>query len=191
MFKKQWFMLLATSALLLGACTPIEEATEDGAAAAPVETVVEKETVSTVDTTEEDSSDTYEQKTEDTSKIVEETTEESDTTEKSEEKPVEKIQISEEAQSDFSLDSNRLIKVDGGNQSGYREANVVVDIGFGEREYWAFTNEHGQLVYVFAKEIVIQDDNSEPVNSNGRYYHDEAKVPGTESSTLDEGHVIM
>jgi hypothetical protein len=24
--------------------------------------------------------------------------------------------------------------------SGYREPNVVVDIGYGDREYWAFTN---------------------------------------------------
>lgn len=84
----------------------------------------------------------------------------------------------------------RLIKVDGGNLSGHREANVVVDIGFGDREYWGFTNEHGQLVKVIADQIVIQNDSSEPVNSKGRYYPDEAKVPGTESSSLDEGHVI-
>lgn len=34
----------------------------------------------------------------------------------------------------------KLIEVDGGDLSGYREPNVVVDIGFGDREYWAFTN---------------------------------------------------
>lgn len=33
-------------------------------------------------------------------------------------------------------------------------------------------------------------DATEPVNSNGRYYDDEAKVPGTENSNLDQGHVI-
>ena len=33
-----------------------------------------------------------------------------------------------------------LIEVDGGDLSGYREPNVVVDIGYGDREYWAFTN---------------------------------------------------
>lgn len=49
------------------------------------------------------------------------------------------------------LKDNELIKVDGGDQSGDREPNVVVDIGFGDREYWAFTNEHGQLVKVIAK----------------------------------------
>lgn len=83
-----------------------------------------------------------------------------------------------------------LIEVDGGDLSGYRKPNVVVDIGFGDREYWAFTNEYGQLVRVAAKEIILQDDSKEPVNSKGRYYSDEAKVPGVESEYLDEGHVI-
>lgn len=83
-----------------------------------------------------------------------------------------------------------LIQVDGGDLSGYRQPNVVVDIGFGDREYYAFTNEHGQLVKVTASRIVLQDENKEPVTSEGRYYHDEAKVPGTESNSLDEGHVI-
>lgn len=84
----------------------------------------------------------------------------------------------------------RLIEVDGGDLSGHREANVVVDIGFGDREYYAFTNEYGQLVKVIAKEIILQDDSKEPVTSSGRYYPDEAKVPGVESKNLDEGHVI-
>lgn len=84
----------------------------------------------------------------------------------------------------------KLIVVDGGNLSGHREPNVVVDIGFGDREYYAFTNEYGQLVKVIAKEIILQDDSTEPVTSSGRYFQDEAKVPGVESRTLDEGHVI-
>ncbi|WP_370567448.1 hypothetical protein [Desemzia sp. RIT 804] len=41
-----------------------------------------------------------------------------------------------------------------------------------------------------ASEIIVQDDSTEPVNSNGHYYGDEAKVPGTEDSSLDEGHII-
>ncbi|WP_286804778.1 lamin tail domain-containing protein [Acetobacterium sp. MES1] len=82
------------------------------------------------------------------------------------------------------------IEVDGGDLSGQRLPNVVVDIGFGDREYYAFTNEYGQLVKVTAKEIILQDDDKEPVLDTGRYYPDEAKVPGTESPTLDEGHVI-
>ena len=84
----------------------------------------------------------------------------------------------------------KIIEVDGGNLSGYREANVVVDIGFGDRIYWAFTNEYGQLVRVIADEIKLQDDRNEPVTSSGRYYADEAKVPGVESTVLDEGHII-
>ncbi|QFK73316.1 hypothetical protein F7984_13420 [Pradoshia sp. D12] len=84
----------------------------------------------------------------------------------------------------------KLIKVDGGDLSGYREPNVVVDIGYGDRKYWAFTNEYGQLVRVIADEIILQDDSSEPVTSSGRYYSDEAKVPGVESDNFDEGHII-
>ncbi|MEK5482169.1 DNA/RNA non-specific endonuclease [Viridibacillus sp. FSL R5-0888] len=84
----------------------------------------------------------------------------------------------------------KLIEVDGGDLSGNREANVVVDIGFGDRKYWAFTNEYGQLVRVIADEIILQDDDNEPVTSSGRYYADEAKVPGVERADLDEGHII-
>ncbi|MCL6605537.1 MAG: DNA/RNA non-specific endonuclease [Paenibacillus sp.] len=84
----------------------------------------------------------------------------------------------------------KLIEVDGGDLSGHREPNIVVDVGYGEREYWAFTNEYGQLVRVIATEIILQDDRNEPLLSSGRYYADEAKVPGVESDVLDEGHVI-
>lgn len=91
---------------------------------------------------------------------------------------------------DDMFEGYRLIEVDGGDLSGHREPNVVVDIGFGDREYYAFTNEYGQLVKVIAKEIILQDDSTEPVTSSGRYYKDEAKVPGVESKNLDEGHVI-
>lgn len=85
----------------------------------------------------------------------------------------------------------KLIEVDGGDLSGHREPNVVVDIGFGDREYWAFTNEYGQLVRVVADKIILQDDKTEPVTSKGRYYPDEAKVPGVESKYLDEGKQIV
>ncbi|MGN7403110.1 DNA/RNA non-specific endonuclease [Cytobacillus praedii] len=84
----------------------------------------------------------------------------------------------------------KLIEVDGGDLSGYREPNAVVDIGFEGREYWAFTNEYGQLIRVIADEIVLQDERTEPVTSSGRYYSDEAKVPGVERADLDEGHII-
>ena len=85
---------------------------------------------------------------------------------------------------------NIYIEVDGGDLSGHRLPNVVVDIGYGDREYWAYTNEYGQLVRVVADEIVLQDESTEDVLHSGRYFHDEAKVPGTEHPELDEGHVI-
>lgn len=83
-----------------------------------------------------------------------------------------------------------LIEVHGGDLNGKRQANVVVDVGYGDRQYWAFTNEYGQLVKVIADEIILQDDKKEPVTKDGRYYKDEAKVLGTEDVDLDEGHVI-
>ena len=119
---------------------------------------------------------------EDTESIIDEPAEEESVEEQAEEKP---------AQTNDDLFAGyRLIEVDGGDLSGYRQSNVVVDIGFGDREYWAFTNEHGQLVRVIADEIILQDDNNEPVLSSGRYYSDEAKVPGVERDDLDEGHII-
>lgn len=84
----------------------------------------------------------------------------------------------------------KIIQIDGGNMSGERQPNVAVDIGFGKRVYWGLTNKYGQLVYVIADKITLQDDKTEPVTSEGRYYKDEAKVPGTERSDLDQGHVI-
>jgi hypothetical protein len=91
---------------------------------------------------------------------------------------------------EFRGKSYKIIEVDGGDLSGERLPNVAVDIGFGDREYWGLTNEYGQLVYVIADKIILQDDETEPVNSKGRYYNDEAKVPGVERPDLDEGHVI-
>lgn len=84
----------------------------------------------------------------------------------------------------------RPITVDGGDLSGDREANVVVDIGFGDRKYYSYTNEYGQVIKVTAEEIIPQDESIEPILSNGRYYADEANVPGVESPTLDKGHII-
>lgn len=86
--------------------------------------------------------------------------------------------------------SYSILTVDGGDLSGERKPNVKVDIGYGDREYWAYTNEYGQLVKVTAEEIILQDDRTESVISDGRYYRDEAKVPGVEQPDLDEGHVI-
>lgn len=88
------------------------------------------------------------------------------------------------------FDGYTKLEVDGGDISGNREENAVVDIGYGDREYWAFTNEYGQLVRVVAEDVILQDDSKEDVTSEGRYYADEAKVPGVEQKDLDEGHII-
>lgn len=89
-----------------------------------------------------------------------------------------------------SSQDHQKIKVATCNLSGNRKPNAIVDIGYGNREYFAYTNEYGQLVKVEAKEITLQNDDSENVNANGRYCKDEAKVPGTENPDLDEGHII-
>ena len=161
--KLLWAM---SSILLLSACTPTEAVTEEITASSLIESSVAVASVPT---------DTEE------SKEIEEVYSESALSDAFE---------SAELQSSVSFDGYTLIEVYGGDLSGYRAANVVVDIGFGDREYWAYTNEHGQLVRVVAAEIILQDDATEPVNSNGRYYDDEANVPGTENSNLDQGHVI-
>lgn len=84
----------------------------------------------------------------------------------------------------------KLVEADGGDLSGERVPNSKVDIGYGDREYYAYTNEYGQVIYAEANEIINQDDDTEDVTSDGRYYPDEAKVPGTEASDMDEGHII-
>lgn len=175
LIKRVWLLMVASSILLFSACTPTGEATEEVIDSESVETIVETESK------EEESSSQESEESEES---------EPELAVSSEEIESEESQPTEEKQSSVAFDGYRLIEVDGGDLSGYREANVVVDIGFGDRQYWAFTNEHGQLVRVVADEIIVQDDATEPVNSNGRYYGDEAKVPGTEDANLDEGHII-
>ena len=162
--KLLWVM---SSMLLLSACTPTEAVTDEIMATSSIESSVE---VASVPTDTEESKEIEE--------VYSDSVVPSDASE------------SAELQSSVSFDGYELIEVYGGDLSGYRAANVVIDIGFGDREYWAYTNEYGQLVRIVATEIILQDDATEPVNSEGRYYDDEAKVPGTENSNLDEGHVI-
>ena len=162
--KLLWAM---SSMLLLSACTPTEAVTDEIMATSSIESSF---AVASVPTDTEESKEIEE--------VYSDSVVPSDAFE------------SAELQSSVSFDGYTLIEVYGGDLSGYRAANVVVDIGFGDREYWAYTNEYGQLIRVVAAEIILQDNTTEPVNSDGRYYDDEAKVPGTENSNLDEGHVI-
>ncbi|WP_226087637.1 DNA/RNA non-specific endonuclease [Mesobacillus sp. S13] len=158
--KINYLMLLLTTILIVG-CTSVDDpSVTDGKK--------ESQEVTTVNTNEDT------EKEEPTNSVDDEPAEEETPTQPNNEL----------------FQGYKLIEVDGGDLSGYREPNVVVDIGFGDREYWAFTNEYGQLVRVIADEIILQDDRNEPVLSSGRYYSDEAKVPGVVSDVLDEGHVI-
>ena len=167
MIKGRKLVWAMSSILLLSACTPTESVTEEITASNSIESSVEVAYVVT---------DTKESK--ENEEVYSESVVPSDASESAEPQP------------SVSFDGYALIEVYGGELSGYRAANVVVNIGFGAREYWAYTNEYGQLVRVVAAEIILQDDATEPVNSNGRYYDDEANVPGTENSNLDQGHVI-
>lgn len=159
--KMNYLILLLTTIFIVG-CTNVED-----------ESVTNKETDSQDVTTVEKNSNNN-KKEEMTTTVVN--------------KPV--VEETSTKQKNDQFSGYKLIKVDGGDISGYREPNVVVDIGFGDRHYYAFTNEAGQLVRVIADEIVLQDDRTEPVTSSGRYYADEAKVPGVERADLDEGHII-
>ena len=167
MIKGRKLLWTMSSILLLSGCTPTEAVTEEIKASSSIESSVE---VASVPTDTEESKEIEE--------VYSDSVVPSDASE------------SAEPQSSVSFDGYTLIEVYVGELSGYRTANVFVDIGFGDREYWAYTNEYGQLVRVVAAEIILQDNATEPVNSEGRYYDDEAKVPGTENANLDEGHVI-
>lgn len=99
-------------------------------------------------------------------------------------------EVTEPSTIDINESDYKLIEAEGGDLSGDRVPSSKVDIGYGDREYYAYTNEYGQVIYAEAEKIINQDDDSEDVTSDGRYYNDEAKVPGTEASDLDEGHII-
>lgn len=176
--KRIWLTLMASTVLLLSGCTTTGAATEEVVISSSIATSV---AIEDVETSQEESSG---KESEASAEADSEATASSEAAVSSESQPV------EATQAPVAHEGYTLLEVGGGDLSGYREANAVVDIGFGDRVYWAYTNEYGQLVRVVAEEIIVQDDATEPVNSEGRYYDDEAKVPGTEDSNLDEGHVI-
>ena len=165
MKKKMNYLLLLLSIIFIVGCTNLEDASNTDVETDPQ---TDSQEVSTVETNKNS------EKEETNTTVVDEPVVEETPT-----KPYNEL-----------FSGYNLIEVDGGDLSGYRESNAVVDIGYGDREYWAFTNEYGQLVRVIADEIILQDDSKEPVLSSGRYYSDEAKVPGVESDVLDEGHII-
>ena len=132
MIKGRKLLWAMSSILLLSACTPTEAVTEEIMASSSIESSVE---MTSVATNKEESKETEEFSSESAGSSA--------------------YSESAEPQSSVSLDGYALIEVYGGELSGYRAANVVVDIGFGDREYWAYTNEYGQLVRVVAAEIIL------------------------------------
>ncbi|TAA73388.1 DNA/RNA non-specific endonuclease [Planococcus salinarum] len=195
MKKKMNYLIVLLLVIFMVGCTDAEEAST---------TVAEEVTsAEATESSEKEKNRLAAEKEAEEKAKAEELAKEKEAAEKAEaeelakEKEAQELAAKEKAEEEKATQTNNdlfadheLIEVDGGDLSGHREPNVGVQIGFGEREYWAFTNEHGQLVRVVADEIILQDDDTEDVLSSGRYYWDEAKVPGTESDVLDEGHVI-
>ncbi|MCG3417557.1 DNA/RNA non-specific endonuclease [Oceanobacillus jordanicus] len=175
MKKKMNYIILLLTIIFMVGCTEVNDATI-------TEGEIEPQEINTDNSAKDNQTDSQEgntpnrisEKEVDTTKVVDE--------------PV--LEETPTKTNDDLFSGYELIEVDGGDLSGDRESSVVVDIGYGDREYWAFTNEYGQLVRVVAEKIILQDDSTEPVLSSGRYFSDEAKVPGIESDVLDEGHVI-
>ena len=169
--------MITMLSLLFAGCTPdvVEPPIED---IAPIEQVQEEPQVEDSQVNEESG---------DLSGAVDELLE-------SAAESTEQTQSSQESSGDLGspdTTNHTLIKVDGGDTSGHRQANVVVNIGHGNRDYWAYTNAHGQLVRVTAKEIILQNDETEDVNPSGRYYSKMADVPGVGAKYgYDRGHVI-
>ena len=90
------------------------------------------------------------------------------------------------------FEGREIMEVDICDTSGKRKPNAAVHIGATDnRDYWGFTNEHGQLVYVVGAKIIVQDDATEDVNSSGRYCSKMADVEGVgKKYGRDRGHVI-
>ncbi len=71
--------------------------------------------------------------------------------------------LKEESLDNDSFEGYRIIEADGKDQSGHKESNVIVDIDFivdiyfGDKAYYAYKNDYGQLVKVTAKEIILQE----------------------------------
>lgn len=175
-FNKKWWFVTIVMFTIISSFVPSEgEEPLSESVGQTTESSTNKQEVLLTETVTEKSSETY-QETQNTTLSQQET----DIT------SVGTTSISYE----FKGITYKIIEVDGGDLSGSREPDVAVNIGFGERDYWAFTNEYSQVVYVIADEIILQDELNELLLSDGRYYVDEAKVPGTELPDFDEGHII-
>ncbi|SDX73579.1 hypothetical protein [Salimicrobium album] len=126
-----YILLLLTMLFTLGCA-------EDEATSAP-EKPEETEKVAADETTTEEEPETQEE-----NKEMEDPAPSQETTEKEmtieSEKLEPKTQPSSNETDEDLFSGYERIDVDGGDQSGHRASSVVVDIGYGDREYWAFTN---------------------------------------------------
>lgn len=88
--------------------------------------------------------------------------------------------------------NNQTLVVDACDLRGQRQANVKVDIGYDSdkivRNYWGYTNNYGQLVYIHADQLILQQKSEE--HYKHRLCKDEADVAGTKAKNYDQGHVI-
>lgn len=67
---------------------------------------------------------------------------------------------------------NEEITIDPCDTNKKLSANAKVDIGYGNREYYAYTNENAQIMYITAKAIYPQNADIEAVENNGTYCAD-------------------
>lgn len=85
------------------------------------------------------------------------------------------------------LSSNQIVTAEACDLSGYRAANAKVDIGYGDREYYGYTNEYSQLVYVQADQLIRQDVSE--TNDENRYCSGQADVDEI-GGDYNRGHAI-
>ncbi len=85
--------------------------------------------------------------------------------------------------------TNTEIATDSCDSSGNRQANVKANIGYGNRNYYGYTNEYSQLVYVQADSLLLQNSSTEDLTSDGRYCEGQANVEGA-SDPYNRGHGI-
>ncbi len=83
--------------------------------------------------------------------------------------------------------ANTEISVDSCDLSGGRQPNVKVNVGYDFREYYGYTNEYSQLVYVQADKLVEQYKSEE--NSKKRYCDGQANVRDI-GGNYNRGHAI-
>lgn len=85
--------------------------------------------------------------------------------------------------------TNTEIATDSCDSSGNRQANVKANIGYGSRNYYGYTNEYSQLVYVQADSLLLQNSSTEDLTEDGRYCEEQANVEGA-SDPYNRGHAI-